>query len=210
MKNMITKPLRERMEEVVETSYRILCNKIAAGNIKLHNEASLQLQLGTILNQVGALYEFARNDHFAVYLEMPIALDSPTVKCKNGKARCDVCIELTDGAGNKAEAMIELKCFLKRYTSSETITMHRYAVLCDIENLEKYQSQNPDALCYEILYTDNGNYAKPNAQKFSLSDQGTICSFAGDNNDAPVALRGNYKIEWDNYEETHYFLNIKL
>ncbi|MGN0007630.1 MAG: hypothetical protein ACI35T_05995 [Alistipes sp.] len=203
--NARKKQLYGRLHEVISLSYRILRNKIAAGAITIHNEASLQMQLGTILNQVGQLYLFARNEHFEVNLEVPKEID-PTVKSARGKARCDIDIKLTSGAKMHVEAIIELKCFIKKQDFTETITMNRYAVLCDIENLEKYKN----ALCYEIIYTNNANYSKPNSQDFSLSNNGTIHSYEGDKKHKKVNLKQEYPIKWDIYEDKHYFLKVDI
>ena len=98
--------LTERLQEIVELSYRILCNKVAAGSIQIPNEASMQMQLGTILNWVGKLYELDKYDHIFVELESPKEI-AETCKSK-GKARCDIYVTLTNG-NSKAAAAIELK-----------------------------------------------------------------------------------------------------
>ena len=61
--------LKERLTEIVDISYRVLCNKIVSQSINIPNEASLQLQLGVILKQVGQLYEFSTEDRFTIQLE---------------------------------------------------------------------------------------------------------------------------------------------
>ena len=61
--------VEERLKQIIDTSYKLLCNKIVSGNIAVDNEASLQMQLGVLLKQIGQLYEFGKNDHFTVDLE---------------------------------------------------------------------------------------------------------------------------------------------
>ena len=78
---------QERLKEIVKISYSILCNKVAYGDIKIANEASLQMQFGVILKQVGHLYEFADTDKFLIDLETTQAI-SPTIKSSKGQARC--------------------------------------------------------------------------------------------------------------------------
>ncbi len=206
-KNITT--VQDRLNDVIKLSYNILCNKIAAGSIKVTNEASMQMQLGTILNQVGRLYEFKYSDHLTVAFDEPLTIN-PTVKSKNGNARCDIIVKLTDGSST-ATAAIELK-YLKGDGASvcTPVTNSRYAVLCDIQNLEQYKSIGTNMLCYEIVYTANPNYAKPNNCKFSLSDGGYINSYFGVPTYPAVPLTNSYLIDWDCYSSKHYFLKVDL
>lgn len=103
--------LAERLQEIVELSYQIFCNKVAAGSISIPNEASMQMQLGMILNSVGKLYEFLPKENFSVQLEIPQDIEE-TEKTPTGNARCD--IELKFSSGQKAvHAAIEIKRFKK-------------------------------------------------------------------------------------------------
>lgn len=47
--------LKERLQEIVEMSYRLLCNKIVGGLVDVDNEASMQMQLGVIMKTIGQL-----------------------------------------------------------------------------------------------------------------------------------------------------------
>ena len=66
---------QERINEIINTSYKILCNKIASGNIDVYNEASLQLQFSVILKSIGQLYEYEIKDRFEIELEKKIDLE---------------------------------------------------------------------------------------------------------------------------------------
>ena len=81
-----TPPIEERLKQIIDLSYKLLCHKVVAESITVHNEASLQMQLGIILKQIGQLYEFDKNDRFTVELEAWIKIPS-TNKSANGKAR---------------------------------------------------------------------------------------------------------------------------
>ena len=61
--------LQNRLQEIVQTSYRLLCNKITGGLIEVDNEASLQMQSGVIMRTIGQLYEFSPKDRFSIVLE---------------------------------------------------------------------------------------------------------------------------------------------
>ena len=78
---------KERVTEIIERSCEIFQAKIVNKNIgDISNEASMQLQLGIILQQVGKLYEWGKNDHFNVILENPFELSKATNKSPNKKA----------------------------------------------------------------------------------------------------------------------------
>ena len=114
-------PIKERLKEIVQISYNLLCNKIADGNIYVHNEASLQMHLGVILKQVGHLYEFSKSDRFSVELETWREIEG-TLKSKKGRARCDIQLKM-ENEHESHEVAIELKYFRRHV--NETITDNR-------------------------------------------------------------------------------------
>lgn len=196
---------QERLKEIVKISYSILCNKIAYGDIKIANEVSLQMQFGVILKQVGQLYEFAGTDRFSIELEaiQPI---SPTTKSSKGQARCDISLRFSMENNDTANAIIELKHF-KYDKTSEAVADNRFAIMKDIENLEHYKEKDTQLLCYEILYTNNKNYANPATTagiKLApiITQEFTYCN-------KTVKLKSAYVAEWSNVGE-HYFMIVKL
>lgn len=200
-----TKTPQERLKEIVEISYSILCNKIAYGDIKITNEATLQMQFGVILKQVGQLYEFAGTDRFSIELET-IQTISPTTKSAKGQARCDISLRFSMKDNNTANAVIELKHF-KYDKTSEAVADNRFAIMKDLENLEHYKDNDSQLLCYEILYTDNKNYANPNTTAGiklapTITKSFTYCQ-------QTVELKTEYEAEWSNYDE-NYFMKVTL
>lgn len=207
--------LQERLAEIVNVSYGVLCNKIVAGGIFVENEAAFQLQFSVILKTIGQLYEYANSDRFSIELEKVVQLTHPTAKSQKKNARCDIWLSLFDGM-NCACAAIELKYFKK--TNGETITTNRFALLKDLENLEQYKLEE-NIQAFEIVYTNNPNYANPltssylnigNGQKIKAGEE--IIS-----NGCRLKLNNDYLFEWDEYMFEgkrkvggHYFLNIKV
>ena len=196
---------QERLKEIVKISYAILCNKIAYGNITIANEASLQMQFGVIIKQVGQLYEFADTDKFVIDLETTQAI-SPTIKSSKGQARCDISLMFSMKGNNSANAVIELKHF-KYDKTSEAVADNRFAIMKDLENLEHYKDNDSQLLCYEILYTDNKNYANPHTTAGiklapTITKSFTYCQ-------QTVELKTEYKAEWRNYDE-NYFMMVTL
>ena len=78
--------MRERAMEIVERSCEIFQAKIVNNNIgEISNEASMQLQLGIILQQVGSLYKWGKNDRFDLILEKTFGISEATNKSPNKK-----------------------------------------------------------------------------------------------------------------------------
>ena len=207
--------LRERLTEIVDISYRVLCNKIVSQSINIPNEASLQLQLGVILKQVGQLYEFAAEDRFTIQLEDVQDINA-TQKSKTGKARCDIILTLENSV-DKATVAIELKHFKKasKKSSTETITDNRFSIWCDLENLENYKEafsrNNQELIGYEILYTNNPNYANPGSTSYVKIGHGIVMSPGEyESNGRRVMLRNEYTFKWDRYPNDNCFLKIKV
>ena len=197
--------VEERLKQIVDLSYKLLCHKIVAESITVHNEASLQMQLGIILKQIGQLYEFSKNDRLTVELEAWIPIPS-TIKSANGRARCDVIIELKSNREVK-QAAIELKYF--KGGKNEAVTDNRFSLLLDLDNLEQYKKSNPGLLCYEIVYTDNKNYTKPdNRSKIKITP--TISGNEEEYCGRKIELQQSYSSIWDSYADDHHFLKIDL
>ena len=207
--------LQERLAEIVNVSYGVLCNKIVAGSIRIENEAAFQLQFSVILKTIGQLYEYGNFDRFSIELEKMVSLTHSTVKSQKKNARCDIWLSLFDGT-HYAYAAIELKYFKK--TNGETITANRFALLKDLENLEQYKL-GENMQVFEIVYTNNPNYANPLTSSYLNIGNGRNIK-AGEeiiSNRCRLKLNHDYLFEWDEYMfegkrkvEGHYFLNIKV
>ena len=205
MPNVIS--LRERLEMIVDESYRIMCNKIATDEFTIPNEASMQLQLGLILKQLGKLYEFSSQEHFYVEFESVQEI-SQTAKSKNGKGRCDINLTFTSRDITEVVA-IELK-FLKK-DKNEAVTDSKFSVYCDIENLENYQKNNPNLLCYEIVYTNNPNYTLVKDTKMCIGSGAVLLpgKYSYTQN-RKITLCKEHHLQWDVYNNKHCFLKVKF
>ena len=199
-----TTDLQIRMEQIISVAYDILCNKIAVGNIVVKNEASLQMQFGVLLKQVGLLYEFSDDERFSIALETPQEIDASTKSAK-GKARCDIFLSFADKQ-NSVSAAIELKHFVYD-KSQEAVTDNRFAVMQDLENLERYKAKNSSLMCYEIVYTDNPNYANPQTTAGIKLAPKVTQNYTY--REKTINLQSSYDAEWVNYE-SHYFMKVKF
>lgn len=204
----------ERLREVVNISYRLLCEKIVGQDISIHNEASMQLHLSVIIKQIGILYEFFSSERFSIELESLEEIES-TQKSSNGKARCDIKVKLYDQITQEScTAFIELKYFKK--SINEAVTDNKFFLYCDLENLERY-SLKDNSICYEILFTDNPNYTTCNNYKFCIGDGHTITATKYSyTKDRSVEISNNYELHWDIYKSNkdskgnYCFLKIEL
>lgn len=213
---------RERLENIVDLSYKILSHKIASGSLDVYNEASMQLHLGVILRQLGALYEFTEDDNFKIVLEKTIPLREGTPKSPNRKPRCDIWLELGD-ENNRAIAAIELKYFkYSKYT--EATTDNRFSLMLDIKNLEHYVESYPNALGYAMVYTNNENYTKEAIATHSSIKLSPYITQSIRRNltkktkqvEVEVKLQHQYTANWtkfppaSNENNGHYFLKVDL
>lgn len=199
--------MRERAMEIVERSCEIFQAKIVNNNIgEISNEASMQLQLGIILQQVGKLYEWGKNDHFNVIFENPFELSKATNKSPNKKARCDIYIEMYEEENKHCRVGIELKYFPK--CKDEATTDNRIAILEDIENIEQYIKDDCIDFGYSYVYTTNENYARSDTRSsINLGDGVEV--HGGKCKSETVELTGTYVPHWREYSTIEEKSNIK-
>lgn len=226
---------KERLRDIVYLSFSMLRQKIAGKEISATNEASLQHQFSVILKQVGELYLFASQDRLDIELERDIELNEPTNKSPKKSARCDIWLTMrsSDGASSSSAA-IEIKYFKRGNFKKgvEATTDNRFALLFDLENLEEYRRtlEDDNLLCYEVVYTNNPNYAnekstKSNADEYMVKLAPTIQQKANRTIQRRTNTRGvitinqvvdldhEYKADWISYDQgdnTVLFLLVDL
>jgi hypothetical protein len=123
------------LNEIVNLGLKIFENKISGGTIDFNNEASMQMQLGMILNNLGKLFERKQDDIFNIELESSFIIESNFDKSNTNRSKID--IAMCFGSKNAfSTAAIELKYFKKINLREPN---NRYDVFSDISNLEKYK-----------------------------------------------------------------------
>lgn len=198
--------IKERIRTIVSLSTEIFLNRIAIGDILFENEASMQLQLGVIMQNVGKLFEFSNDEHFCISLEH-VENIMPTQKSPAGQARCDIWVEFIN-RDEKTTCAIELKYFPQ--TKNETVTENRFSILKDLENIEHYESAN---MGYQIVYTDNKNYADPKTRSYINIGEGQVLKGKIESNGKEVYLQNEYPMHWKIMEiqgKSHCLLKIEL
>lgn len=189
---------KERVTEIIERSCEIFQAKIVNNNIgEISNEASMQLQLGIILQQVGSLYKWGKNDRFDLILEKTFGISEATNKSPNKKARCDIYIEMkAEGEDKSCKVGIELKYFPK--CEGEATTDNRIAILEDIQNVEQYINNGKIDFGYSYVYTTNENYARSDTKaSINLGDGQKV--HGGKCKSETVELEGTYTPQWQEY-----------
>ncbi|MBR2452018.1 MAG: hypothetical protein IKB37_02455, partial [Rikenellaceae bacterium] len=120
--------------------------------------------------------------------------------------RCDISLRFSMENNDTANAIIELKHF-KYDKTSEAVADNRFAIMKDIENLEHYKEKDTQLLCYEILYTNNKNYANPvTTAGIKLAPIITQCFTYCQQT---VELKAEYEAEWSNHGN-NYFMMVTL
>ena len=135
---MIIEPY-QRLSYLINESWQILFQRIVSGKQSINKEASLQLQLARILNDLGNAYCILPNETFQLELETGY----------NGKN-----IDITCHLG-EVKAAIELKCFMKSSNRAKDLDM--YDALIDVERLESFEDFDIKKF---FCLTDNKYYAE--------------------------------------------------
>ena len=202
-------------EEIIDTAYKLLIQKLANGGLTARNENAFQLEFGHILKTIGQLYEFRLVDKFHLEFETYISLTEKSIKSKSDRARVDLLIKYKDD-NTETKAAIELKFFKKE---NQREPNSRYDVFKDLANLELYKQHGID-LCYFILATDHSHYVNKEIYSGDTSDfdfrhnaeykAGKVLQYKtktpyGDD----IVLTQDYLFKWDTVEN-YYFLKVKV
>lgn len=207
---------RDRLIEIVDFAYLRLREKINGGRICVENEASLQLQLSSILKSTGELYKRSKSELFTIELEKPVLLsDGSFAKSGTTKAKIDIWISIENlETKAKHSCAIELK-FFKQANHREP--NNRYDVFSDIQNLEAYG--NFANLGFLIVATDHHHYVSKDSYAIETADfdfrngksyvSGTELIYKtkkpyGD----PITLRSSYSFTWDECAGGIHFLRL--
>lgn len=208
----------DRIKQIVAVAYNRLCAKITGQRIQVANEASLQLQLASILQTLGELYEESPSERFKIELEKSVKLAGGTfAKSGTEKANIDIWFSLEDiESGESHSCAIELKYF-KRANHREP--NNRYDAFKDLQNLERY-GDFVDA-GYLLVATDHLHYINQKAYSPDTEDfdfrhgksyqagtelvYRTVKPYG-----PPITLRNDYTFEWKTVESGLSFLFVAV
>lgn len=209
---------QQRLAQIVDFAYERLREKIKGGRISVDNEASLQMQFGSILKTVGELFERSCKELFTIELEKAVLLPSGAFgKSGTKKAKIDIfCSYIDPDAGEGESCAIELKYFKKENHREPN---NRYDVFADIANLERYGSIARQ--CFLIVGTDHSHYVSQEAYSRDTADfdfRNGVTYTAGfaaiyrtkKPYGAPIALQRSYAFHWDSVEAGLHFMKLPV
>jgi len=130
---------KERLSFIISESWQILFQRIVSGKQLINKEASLQLQLARILNDLGNAYCILPDETFQLELETGYKGKNIDITCHLGEVK----------------AAIELKCFMKSSNRAKDLDM--YDALIDIERLESFEEFDIKKF---FCLTDNKYYSE--------------------------------------------------
>lgn len=190
----------ERLTYIIDEAWLILFNRIVTGKQKINKEASLQLQLARILNDLGNSYCILPDENFSIELETNHFGKNIDITCRMG--------DIT--------AAIELKCFIKSSNRAKDTDM--YDVLKDIQRIESY-----DEFSIKKFYCITDNKYYPTVMPTGMASSVTIMHgtkypanipitplWAGLWNvkrDAPITFKSDLECNWVN-SGGWYFLAV--
>lgn len=208
----------ERINQIVEVAYERFCGKITGQRIVVANEASLQLQLASILKILGELYEESPNERFNIELEKNVTLmRGEFVKSGTDKAKIDIWFSLENVSNEeKYSCAIELKYFKK---ANHREPNNRYDVFKDLHNLERYGNFVDTGLL--LVATDHSHYINQTEYSADTMDfdfregatyqAGTELVYRTPTPyGPPIKLKNNYSFHWETVEEGLSFLRVRV
>ncbi|MDK8462018.1 hypothetical protein [Marinobacter sp. SS13-12] len=208
----------ERIKQIVEIAYDRLCGKVTGQRIDVCNEASLQLQLASILKTLGELYEETPDERFNIELEKNVTLSGGAfVKSRTEKAKIDIWFSLENvKSGEKHSCAIELKYFKK---SNHREPNNRYDVFKDLHNLERYGGfvdagyllvarDHPHYINQEDFSQDTKDFDFREGRRYGA---GTELVYRTQNPyGPPITLKNNYDFSWRAVETGLSFLFVPV
>ncbi len=188
---------KERLSYLIDEAWLVLFNRIVSGKQPINKEASLQLQLARILNDLGNTYCILPSETFQIELETKYQGKNIDITCQLGEIK----------------AAIELKCFLKSSNRAKDLDM--YDALRDIGRLDSFE--HFDIKKFYCL-TDNKYYSEyqPKGMASSVSlKNGThymanipiIPLWTGKwkvNRDKSIVLKKNIQCNWIKCDDWYY------
>ena len=196
----------DRLKQIISLAFKSLYEKINGGLIVVDNEASLQLQLSSILKTVGELFVYQRNEIFSIELEKPVTLSKGSFeKSKSSKAKIDIYISIENiKSKEKHNCAVELKFFKK---ANHREPNNRYDVFKDIHNLESYgefteygvllvATDHEHYISQESYSKDTCDFDFRHGSKYEAGKKLEYKTLKPYGN--PILLKGSYEFKWKN------------
>ena len=214
----------ERIEEILDTSWRILKTRFIEGRYEISREAPFQHYFAHIISTIGDTYCITRTEKFMVDLEVKLE-----VKNNNNKSKRNY-IDITcgfsrGGKNSQKKTAIELKFKTKKQGASND---GKNNVFQDIERLEKTKSEPSFGQGRFYMITDHQAYVNKSTQGglgsvFTTHDGAETQANhefyyreSKSKHNVKVELKNPYLFEWEKIDkksdkkEEWYFLELKV
>lgn len=190
----------DRLRLVIDYSWKLLFAKIVNEKLIINKEASMQLQLGKVMQDIGSAFCVLPNEVFDIELETSRENANIDITCKLGEAT----------------AAIELKCFRK--SSNRPGDLERYDCFKDIVRLESLSEFDVKVF---ICLTDNPYYINTNhsgkAAMFTTKEgtvyakdieiiPGWVGQWKDTSRDQSIVLKSDLYCNWEKEKDWFYWL----
>lgn len=138
----------DRLNFIIDLSWKVFFEKVASGCIKINKESSMQLHYSSILNTIGELFCILPGETFSLELESSY-----------GRKNLDITCRFDD-----VSAAIELKCFRK--SSNRPLDLDMYDVWVDLTRLHGLDDFHVKRF---ICLTDYDKYAYGNHRGYAAT-----------------------------------------
>jgi hypothetical protein len=208
------------MEYILNQSWEIFQSHCLYGRAILHKEASFQHHFANIIEQMGSLHCYSKEETFHVDLEYTV----PKQDGFNKKAEIDIICELYNFQSNSSvRAGIELKHTTK---SGDATDMGRIGSYTDIHRLEKLKELKSEKfeVCRFYMLANRMAYVQKGQPKTSGEDFPTYQGYEIETGRVyktlhtkvgtgiELVFNKSYRFDWNLYEtpEKLYFLSVKI
>lgn len=202
-------------DEIFESGYQILLQKLSQGKPITKKGSSFRQELVNILNSLIDSYEFTPKETFEIKQSVDITLSQVPIDKKQNLCIADLMLNYSDHHIN-CNTVIDFKFFSQEKNREAE---DRYWALRNLYWLELYKKEEIGN-CYLILATDNLNMVFQEKYPDESSDfdcrdnteykSGKMMEFKNDNPYADgFCLQQNYQFQWQKINDI-YFSKIKI
>ncbi|WP_285767519.1 hypothetical protein [Peribacillus sp. SI8-4] len=217
---LINGSIEARMNQILCSAWNIFIAHCIQGRAILHKEASFQHHFANIIQQVGTLYCFSKQETFHVDLEYTIQKQVGFER----KAEVDIVCELINFENkDSAKAAIELKHTIK---SGDATDIGRIGSYQDIYRLEKLKELKHEgfSVCKFYMLANRVAYTNVSPPNTSGEDFPTYKGYEIEprkiyktvhtkiGKDVELIFNNSYKFNWNIYEQPKrlYFLSVDI
>ncbi len=207
-KDIIELGYPERLNEILDLSWKIFKSQFIHGRHKINKEAPFQHHFAQIIENVGNLYSMDKEDLFKVDLE---------TKCNiNGKSKY---IDISCEFNKRIKCAIELKFKTKKQSAANLGRVDAYVDISALESALELVTEEQFHLGKFYMITDNKQYINQSKRGIGtvfathhghITEKGKkLVSNCKDREHVKLTLRNSYHFEWEEINDW-YFLDLTI